>query len=374
MSGRSLENNAGKNGAAGAFRRGVSFVVPVRDSINEFRQCLEALSAFGRESELIVVDDSSTENIREIVERYGARYFRTRNRTGPAGARNLGAENAEGEIIVFVDADVIAPPDALRVITREFENDPQLAALFGSYDEAPAHSNFFSLFKNLMHHYVHQTSSEQAVTFWTGLGAVRKETFDAVGGFDALKYRRSSIEDIELGVRLTQVRQRIRLNKQLQVKHLKKWTLKLMIKSDIFDRAVPWTRLILQSGSIPADLNLSWSSRLSAVLVAFLSILAASLVCRVAGLVRWLPLRVSAVGLVSVIALLIFLNRGLYQFFWKRGGTKFGLRAVLVHWLYYFYSGITFVLCSVTQAISTGPPVPEKKTPVHCATPKGNMD
>lgn len=342
--------------------------------MNELRQCLEALSAFGRESELIVVDDCSTENVLEMAERYRVRYFRTRNRIGPAGARNLGAENAGGEIIAFVDADVIVPPNALRVITQEFDNDPQLAALFGSYDEAPAYTNFFSLFKNLMHHYVHQVSSEQAVTFWAGFGAIRKGIFDAVGGFDARKYRRPSIEDIELGVRLTQARQRIRLSKQLQVKHVKKWTLKSTMRSDIFDRAVPWTKLILQSGHIPADLNLSWTSRLSAALVAFLPILTASLVCGAAGLVRWLPLRVSAVGLISISALLIFLNRGLYEFFWKRGGTKFGLRAMLVHWLYYFYSGTTFLLCCITQAISTGLRAPERNTGIHCANPKRNTD
>jgi glycosyltransferase involved in cell wall biosynthesis len=136
----------------------LSVIVPVRNSVSEFQQCLRALS-FCRDDdiELIVVDDCSTENIRSIAEQHGVRYFRLPQWSGPAAARNLGVRKAAGEIIVFVDADVLVVPSTLQTIREEFERNPEVAALFGSYDDAPACLDFWSSFKNLMHYSVHQS-------------------------------------------------------------------------------------------------------------------------------------------------------------------------------------------------------------------------
>ena len=123
---------------------------------------------------------------------------------GPAGARNLGAQHAGGEILLFVDADVVVPPDAVRVIAGDFVGDRELAAVFGSYDDTPAWTTFISQYKNLMHHYVHQTASESATTFWAGCGAIRKSVFEEFEGFDSETYATPSIEDIALGLKLTQ--------------------------------------------------------------------------------------------------------------------------------------------------------------------------
>ena len=81
---------------------------------------------------------------------------------------------------LFVDADVVMPPGGLGLIAEDFRRDPELAAVFGSYDDTPAWTTFISQYKNLMHHYVHQTSSESAATFWAGCGAVRKTVFRGV--------------------------------------------------------------------------------------------------------------------------------------------------------------------------------------------------
>ena len=107
-------------------------------------------------------------------------------------------------------------------IAAAFQASPNLAALFGSYDDEPFESNFLSQYKNLFHHYVHQTAKVDASTFWSGCGAIRREVFLAIGGFEE-NYRRPTIEDIELGYRLKKTGHRIRLLKELQVKHLKRW-------------------------------------------------------------------------------------------------------------------------------------------------------
>ena len=99
----------------------------------ELRKCLAALQSWRSEDcELILVEDGRAETVREIADLYGARYFYTGQQKGPATARNLGAQHATGEILVFVDADVVVSSNALTVIRREFAEQTELAALFGS--------------------------------------------------------------------------------------------------------------------------------------------------------------------------------------------------------------------------------------------------
>src|SRR5690606_15457371 len=137
----------------------------------------------------------------EMARSKGARMLRTPNRSGPAAARNLAAGSSAGEILMFVDADVLIEVDTLSKVASRFVHIPEISALFGSYDDEPAEQNFLSQYKNLQHHFVHQTSSRNASTFWSGLGAIRRDVFLQHGGFDCDKFPEPSIEDIELGFR-----------------------------------------------------------------------------------------------------------------------------------------------------------------------------
>jgi GT2 family glycosyltransferase len=249
----------------------VSIVVPVYNGESELARCLAALrSSTVAPLEVIVVDDSSTDESPQVAELFGARVLRTGGRCGPAKARNLGAREAAGSVLFFLDADVVAQADAIGRVQQAFANDAALDALIGSYDDDPADRDFLSQYKNLMHCYVHQTGQEQASTFWSGCGAMRREVFLAHSGFDE-SYARPAIEDIELGYRLFQAGHRMALDKDLRVKHLKKWTFWNLLKTDILDRGIPWTELILRDRNMPNDLNLQLSQRIS-VALAFLCV------------------------------------------------------------------------------------------------------
>jgi glycosyltransferase involved in cell wall biosynthesis len=330
----------------------ISVIVPVRNGGMHLSRCLEALARSERaDYEVIVVDDCSTDNTPQIAERYGARYVRTSRTIGPGGARNLGAQYAEGEILVFVDADVVVPSEALRLIAEDLCRDPDLAAVFGSYDENPVWPTFISQYKNLMHHYVHQTSSESAVTFWAGCGAIRKAVFEEFGGFDGTKYKAPSIEDIALGLRLVLGGRRILLDKRLQVRHLKRWTFRSLLRSDIFYRAIPWVQLILKTRRVPRDLNLNYSSRASALLVGLLVGACALLALTFGGLVRIPVVPLFGAIALSVVALLL-LNWDVYRFFLHKRGWWFAARVVVLHWFYYLYSGVTFFCCALVHFAS----------------------
>jgi len=184
---------------------------------------------------------------------------------GPAAARNAGVARSEGEIVVFLDADVEVHADALRRLREALERDPGLDAVFGAYDEHPAAAAMVSRFRNLLHHHVHVSAAGAATTFWAGLGAIRRDAFETVGGFDARRYPRPSIEDIELGMRLHAAGHRIALDPAVRGTHLKRWTLVSMLRTDVTARGAPWVALRLERGGAGGRaLNLSWRRRLAA--------------------------------------------------------------------------------------------------------------
>jgi GT2 family glycosyltransferase len=312
----------------------VRIVIPVHNGGQAFARCLAALSELEPPPcEIIVVADADKDGSAEKAEASGARVIRTRARGGPARARNLGARAADAEIVFFLDADVLVPRDAIAQVADVFSQEPNLAAVFGSYDDAPSETNFLSQYKNLLHHYGHQTAAEEASTFWAGCGAIRRTVFLSLGGFDE-RYDRPCIEDIELGYRLKRAGYAIRLCKTLQGKHLKHWSALSLIRTDFSQRALPWTELILQEGKIVNDLNLNYSSRASVVLVY-------GLLGSVAGAVlRRAFLLVSALLTLS----LLVVNAPVYRFFLRKRGLRFTVQAVPWHWLYYFYSGLAFAI------------------------------
>ena len=321
----------------------VSVVVPVFNGRRFLPRCLDAIAGSSfRRFEIIVVDDGSTDDSADIARSRGASVFSLPVQGGPGGARNRGVREARGSIVLFVDADVVIHADAIARVVAALDAQPQVAAVFGSYDDSPAEPNFVSQYKNLYHHFTHQQGSEEAATFWAGCGAIRRDVFLASGGFDHVRYPRPSIEDIELGYRLRHLGYRIQLDKRLQGKHLKQWTLRSMLRADIVYRAIPWSQLILSTGGIVNDLNLKRSERLCAALV----VLAIALLPIVPFVPALMLAEVTAIGAMAA------LNHKLYRFFLNRRGIWFAGRALPLHCLYYLYSAAAFVSCWCVEVVA----------------------
>jgi GT2 family glycosyltransferase len=215
----------------------VSVIVPAYRNTSELVQCISALRAAATpDTELIVVDDASEDDVSSTAANLGARVFRFARNAGPAEARNHGARHARGQILFFVDADVVVPDDAIGRIRTALDCHGEIAAVFGSYDSRPTAPGLVSQYRNLLHHFVHQTGEAEAATFWAGCGAVRRLAFERVGGFNERRFPQPSIENIELGYRLGRAGYRIFFDKSLQSTHLKRWTLRSIIRTDVIYR------------------------------------------------------------------------------------------------------------------------------------------
>ena len=312
----------------------LSVIMPVYNGHDFILQSLPPLIEMMKRDEIlevIVVDDTSTDDTPELARKLGASVIPSGGRLGPGAARNKAANEAKGDILWFIDADVIVHHDAAMYLHEGFAEN-SVVAVFGSYDDKPPAQNFLSQYKNLVHHFYHHRGRKEASTFWSGCGAVRKEAFLETGGFDVVKYTRPSIEDIELGYRLREAGGKILLIPELRSTHLKEWRFINLVHTEIFCRAIPWSRLMIEQTGVVDDLNVSRMERLRAVIAVlfFITVLAV-----LPGLIPWWS---------AVLAFVFtgFINYKLFSLFYRRKGLLFALAGLAYHQFYYLYSSLAF--------------------------------
>ena len=330
-----------------------SVIMPAHQAATLLPDTLQHLvgSSLPRASwELIVVDDASRDDTAAVAAAFADRVLALpAPARGPGGARNAGAREARGEWLVFIDADVRVHPDTLeRFMAAADAGDETLVAIFGSYDARPEARGLITEYRNLLHRFVHLQGAGDAETFWAGCGAVRRSTFEAVGGFDTARFPRPQIEDIELGYRLRDRGGRILLDPTIQGTHLKRWRFWQMVRTDLWDRGVPWMRLLLERrGRTEASLNAGAGERFRVVLAA-----GAVLVAGLALVMRAPWLAATALGM---LLLLVAMNLGTYAWFARERGIGFTLAVIPLHLLYYAQNAVAAAV-GILQHVGSAPP------------------
>jgi glycosyltransferase involved in cell wall biosynthesis len=322
----------------------VTVVMPAYNAGLHLPRVIPATLAALKGGRLIVVDSGSSDATARIAGELGAEVLRLGHNGGPALARNRGVELVTTPICLFIDSDCVTHEDVVEVVRSAFEATPDLVSLTGSYDDSPPERNFFSQYMNLRHHYTHQQANPESPSFWAGCGAVSTDVFRRVGGFDAEQFPTPAIEDVELGYRLRS-HGRMRLDPALQVTHLKRWSFWGVVKTDIFSRAAPWSRLILSTRELPNALNLAWTQRLASA-IAPLTLLAP------------LAIPAAAFGWFGTAAVMIasaatsgWIHRRMFALFWRRRGPAFAVGAILFHQVHLIYSGATLAVLAAQSVI-----------------------
>src|SRR3989344_3156925 len=178
----------------------ISIVIPNKNNFSKLKKCLESINKSDfKEYEIIVIDDGSD---KETKQRYSEIksaklkvLFNAKNR-GPSFSRNLGANEAKGDIILFIDSDCYVFQDTLNKIDKFFKENKNISCLGGTYTTRSASGKFFDDFQSLTVNYF-ETKKIDADYLAGHCFAVRKDVFKETNGFFIGKSvgRKPNVED-----------------------------------------------------------------------------------------------------------------------------------------------------------------------------------
>lgn len=211
----------------------VSVVIPNYDRGEEVLECIDSIqdsSILPRE--IVVVDDCSTDNSVEMLEAVNIKVIKHSENRGTAAARNTGARNSEGDIIVFIDSDVVIHKDTIKKCVEFFQRDESASVIVGLPDKTNKYPGIVTA-HFLMRMYFRLFEYSDSVSYTNGtLTAVRRNIFNKIGGYNE-KLRTPGIEDAEFGLDAYRNHEKIYLDKTNVVTHNKKIDFWGLIRSDM---------------------------------------------------------------------------------------------------------------------------------------------
>lgn len=214
----------------------ISIIIPTRNRTELVASLLASIDNSRPESvtyEVIVVDDASVEQLQPLCERYGARYVALAEQRGPAYARNIGAQQALGDILFFLDSDVVIPAGLLERVQVCFSSDPELGAVSFFSQRYCANDNAVRNYAAAYEHYSLskmfpvEDSCGKVRGIATRNGAIRRYAFEAIGGFDP-NFTTNAMEDLDFSIRLAAQFKTVMLREPLIYHHFPESLIRLL--------------------------------------------------------------------------------------------------------------------------------------------------
>jgi glycosyltransferase involved in cell wall biosynthesis len=198
------------------------------------------------------VSDGSTDGASKVTEAFGAKIIQFEQTQDANACRNRGAEEALGDILVFLDSDVVVKPKTFQCIAQAFA-DEDVDAIVGVYSTDHRHPELASQYKNLWIRYSYLIRKPEIDWIFGAISAIRRDVFWKMGAFDAARSSKRGGEDLEFGKRLARSQCRVVLKPDAEVEHLKRHTLQSLLRND-FDRSGGFFRLALHQGEVTQSL------------------------------------------------------------------------------------------------------------------------
>ena len=181
----------------------VSVIIPAYNAKKTIANCLDSLSSqnYKGKYEIIVVDDGSKDATKQIAGNFAKVKLLMQNHAGPAKARNLGAKNAKGEILIFTDSDCIADKNFISEMAKPFSNR-EIAGVQGRYKCRQKELIARLIHLEIEERYEHMQKQKYIDFIGSYAAAYRKNEFLKAHGFDA-SFPMASGEDTDLSFRLS---------------------------------------------------------------------------------------------------------------------------------------------------------------------------
>lgn len=166
----------------------VSIIIPAYNEEKVIKNCIASLLEQSyKNQEVIIIDDGSTDKTRDIIKKFPVKLYQ-QNHLGAGSARNLGAKHAKGEILVFVDADMIFDHNFVKNLTKPIIEKNEVGT-FSKEEYVLNKDNIWSkcwnINKNLPVNRMHPLNYPDKQPVFR---AILKKEFDRVGGFTSIGY------------------------------------------------------------------------------------------------------------------------------------------------------------------------------------------
>jgi GT2 family glycosyltransferase len=148
--------------------------------------------------------------------------------------------------LVFIDSDIVIARETLLGIVETLE-DRELDAVVGLYTAKHRHESFVSQYKNLWVRYSYMKSLPAIDWLFGAISGIKREAFEKLGGFNTDLLARHGHDDIELGKRFARANLNIILNMDIEVEHLKEYSLASFIRNE-FHRSMGFAELAMKFG------------------------------------------------------------------------------------------------------------------------------
>ncbi len=182
----------------------VTVIIPAYNAEKTIKKCLESLMEqdCAEEFEVIVIDDGSNDSTPQIVSGFSSVKVISQKNAGPAAARNKGASEAGGEIILFTDSDCCPMQNWISEMLRPFKENPEVAGVKGAYKTRQREITARFVQLEYEDKYSYMLRDEYIDFIDTYSAGFRKKVFLEMNGYDT-DFPVACAEDVELSYRLS---------------------------------------------------------------------------------------------------------------------------------------------------------------------------
>jgi len=319
----------------------LSVIIPAYDAQATLTECLKSIRESDlKDYELIVIDDGSQDKTLNIAKSFADHVIVHRDNIGRSEARNSGIRQSTGEILLFIDSDIVVLPDTLSKVATFFNQHPEFDALSGRLSREHPHKNFFSQYKNLYMHYIFGLLPTRINFLYGSVHAIQRSSLSAYG----MDVRVA--DDTALGQEMAIDGKKIYFDKSLEVVHLKSYGFKSIIRND-FRIPFDWTKIFIrykgwkQLGKNKTGYAHSPKEQLfSIILMPFMALLFFGML-----LSKW----IASIAVILVLVWVYF-NRDFHIYLFKERGIWFGLRSISFTFLDQF-----IMMCGICTGIILNP-------------------
>lgn len=299
----------------------ISIIVPAYNAEKFMPALLDSIFKSGIEDmEVIIIDDCSTDNTAKIAKNYPVKMIQLEKNSGPARARNLGVKAATGDIIFFLDSDVVVKDGTIKEVKDYFDNNPLVNCAIGICEKEPLNNGFVPRYMALFEYvHLHGSKADKVSVFSPRCGALRKDFFEKIGGYSET-YKGADVEDFELARMINKI-DSIILNRNMIVRH--QFANFRQAIRNYFKRAMMWVHLFIRERRLD-NAGPSVPSNGIAAICAFLSLIS----------LFFVPFtNVALYAFIFFMHIYVFANLRWLNFMRREAGFLFTIKALFLNYL-----------------------------------------